>query len=271
MGEGKSRRQRRGELLKLEPRCIYCAEVPTTVEHMPPISMFQRRQRLGGLEFASCESCNVGTKSADVIAGFISRLQPTGGASGLMFEESFRLLGTIEQIAPGFRAEFCRREKAKETLVKSSGGVLFKAVQVHADGPILRRNMTVFAAKLGMALYREHVGAALPIGGGVYTKWFLNAGLSDNEAKAMLSKMPIPGELKQGQKTSTTQFAYRYNCDGKSIVMALAGFHSNLHIFSLATSWPEKLEFLLKDPHMDFVETGTLVSRLEATPKESGA
>lgn len=198
-----------------------------------------------------------------MIAGFVSRIQPTGGPKGLMFEELFKFLGTIDQLVPGFRSEFSREEKVERVLVSGSDGRLSNAIRVNADGPLLRRHMTIFTAKMGMALYREHVGTSLPLDGGVYTKWFLNAGLSDGAAKAFLSKMPIPGELRQGRQISTAQFAYRYNCDGKSILMALAGFHSNLHIFALATSWPDKLRFMLDDSYMDFVKAGTLVARLK--------
>jgi hypothetical protein len=53
--------------------CIYCAQRSQTVEHMPPVIMFTRKQRPKGLEFASCEACNGGTKHADLVAAYIGR------------------------------------------------------------------------------------------------------------------------------------------------------------------------------------------------------
>ena len=55
----------------------------------------------------------------------------------------------------------------------------------------------------------------------------------------MLSMLPAGGTLSQGAWSVPEQFAYRYNSDNKEIVAALAGFHSNLHIFLIAYSNPQ--------------------------------
>jgi hypothetical protein len=53
-----------------------------------------------------------------------------------------------------------------------------------------------------MALYREYCGAALPLEGGVQTQYFLNAGLAQRTADAMLSMLPGMATLKQGKLRS---------------------------------------------------------------------
>ena len=53
-------------------------------------------------------------------------------------------------------------------------------------------------AKLAMALYREHVGHALPLTGGVHTNWYLNAGLAQRTAEGILKTLPLGGTLRQG-------------------------------------------------------------------------
>lgn len=58
------------------------------------------------------------------------------------------------------------------------------------------------------------------------------------------------------------QFAYRFNTDRKSIVAALAGFHSNLHIFTVATSDPAFFKLPKIVPYADFVRPGEFVSRV---------
>jgi hypothetical protein len=38
--------------------------------------MFARRQRPNGVEFAACEECNSGTRTADAVAAMIARIGP---------------------------------------------------------------------------------------------------------------------------------------------------------------------------------------------------
>jgi hypothetical protein len=58
--------------------CIYCGGVvpATTVDHMPPRIMFHGKRRPRGLEFASCQKCNEGTKHADLVASWVGRALP---------------------------------------------------------------------------------------------------------------------------------------------------------------------------------------------------
>ncbi len=72
-------------------------------------------------------------------------------------------------------------------------------------------------------------------------------------AEEMLKILPIAGSLKQGRKRSIEQFGYRYNSDEKSIIFALAGFHSNFHVLTphdvgLWILWPS-CRTLTRDQH----------------------
>ena len=79
-----------------------------------------------------------------------------------------------------------------------SGLIESPFVQIKADGPLTRAYLNVFAAKLGMALYREHVAHALPLSGGVHINWFLNAGLAQRTAEGILRILLVAGTLRQG-------------------------------------------------------------------------
>lgn len=226
------------------------------------MSMFQRRLRLSGMEFAACETCNVGTRAADAVAGLMAHISAYSFAGDWRVAELPKLLSTVDQLAPGVRAEIVNSSNARRTWRLGPRGLYQEAIEARADGPILKRHMTVFTAKMGMALYREHVGLALPLDGGVFTAWFLNAGLSQDAAEAMLSILPVGGALKQGRQHSIEQFAYRYNCDNKSILAALAGFHSNLHLLVIATSEPATYAPAISSRFADFVPVGSLVERL---------
>lgn len=239
MGEKKRKSRSRQEILKFEPRCIYCSNPATTLEHMPPRSMFRDRDRLSGMEFASCHNCNVGTRAADEIAVLMAHIMPFSTSENWQMATMQKMIKTIDQHVPGFHAEFLRPENIKGDWILEPTGVYRRVKVISADGPILKRHLSVFSAKMGMALYREHVGVALPNDGVVYSTHFLNAGLSAKSAEAMLNMMPLPGELRMGKRSSKSQFAYRYNTDEKSIIAALVGFHGNLHCLIIATSDPD--------------------------------
>ena len=265
MGEAKQKSRSKKQILRENPRCVYCLSLATTVEHMPPKAMFQKdRFRPSGMEFGCCEACNNGTKAADAIASFLAYLSPTDSRlNEWQMPVLVKLRDTAEQLQPGFRAEFFNQEKASRTFPKNTFGFLMPATKVIADGPIIKRNMTSFSAKLGMALYQEHVGEPLPEGSGVFVKWFLNAGLSEEQSLRYLRILPVRGELRMGAKTSIDQFGYRYNCDDRSILAAMIGFHSNLHIFVIATSDLATFgDALSQHKELTFVKFGELTNLL---------
>jgi hypothetical protein len=146
--------------------------------------------------------------------------------------------------------------------VPTAGGVFLRQAVVRADGPLTKGYLDVFSAKLGMALYRQHIGERLPTEGAVESIWFLNAGLSQHSLERMVSIMPGRDRLVQGKKTSQGQFDYRYNTDKKMIVAALSGFHTGLHVLTLATSQPRLFELPSGRPHTSYIQPGQLRLRM---------
>ena len=262
MGKTSARSRSREAVLKNEPRCIYCVDTPATLEHMPPRAMFVSKFRPSGFEYAACRECNKATSPADLVASFFARLNKSYGGDRRLIIEACALRDKVAKRAPGVLEELFRPEKRKRVWLRDSGLVASAFVQINADGPLTMAYLTVFAAKLGMALYREHVGHALPLTGGVHINWFLNAGLAQRTAEGILRILPVAGTLRQGAVQFPEQFVYRYNCDGRTIVAALAGFHSNLFVLVIATSTPEFFKMPFPVPHSDFVRPGELVARI---------
>lgn len=268
MGEASRRSRARAQILAGEPRCIYCGTrndglVSLTIEHMPPISMFRSRDRVSGMEFACCERCNVGTKGADVAAACLSMISRHDEPGDWKIDTMVRLLPALDRFAPGLRTEMVNSSQRQRWLWTPSG-LIQPHVEFSADGPIVQAYLSVFAAKLAMALYREHIGAALPIDGAVFTTHYLNSGLGQEQANAALRILPVFGTLEQGRKSSLGQFAYRFNCDDRTIVAALASFHDNFHVLAFATSDPATYSQALSRPGMVRTSPGELVSRLES-------
>lgn len=252
MGDAKKKSRSRQAILAAESRCIYCEGKPETFEHMPPRSMFRGKLRPSGLEFATCEACNGGTSGADVVASFFARLRPDDNGEQWHLTELDQLKASLERNAPGVAHELFRLNRARQILRPTAGGILVPATEVRADGPLLRGYLNTFSSKFGMALYREHVGEPLPLDGAVYSQWFLNSGLAQSTAEALLTIMPLGSTLSQGKFQVDDQFAYRFNCDNRSILAALAQFHNGLFVFVIATDSPD---FYFKDVHLTSTST----------------
>ncbi|MGG5886128.1 hypothetical protein ACLF3G_03240 [Falsiroseomonas sp. HC035] len=231
--------------------------------------MFRSRLRLQGMEFVACQSCNQATSTADLVAGFMARLRMEDGPHW-QNDEAKKLLAAIKQQVPElWREIFWRDEKAEEIWVRGSNGLIRPLVRIQADGPVLQGYLNTFSAKLAMALFREHIGEALPLAGRVMHRWFLNGGLAQTTADTMLRILPASGTLRQGRKEHGEQFTYRYNTDDKSILAALVGFHSNLHVLVVAMSEPEHYGVLKTWPGAVWSGPGRLLDSMPARRSSS--
>lgn len=222
------------EMVQSEPRCIYCSRASEQIEHMPPRSMFKGKARPRGLEFGACRLCNNGTSSADLLAAFIAKMEAFPGPKSWRQSEMLQHRDTLGKAVPGLMIELLRPNKLTRGLARSPAGILLPTVAVDADGPLVRSLLACFSSKLGMALYREHVGSSLPLNGAVMSQHFLNAGLAADSAASYLSMLPMLGGLSQGSFRVPEQFTYRFNCDGEGLFAALISLHEGLHIFVLA-------------------------------------
>lgn len=243
MGEAARKSRRHEDVLRGETRCVYCDQPPTSIEHMPPKVMFRAKSRPNGMEFPSCTFCNNGTGTADLVAGFVSRIRMEGSVTDWQLAESYNQLYGIGKKAPDFIREFFHPAKNREVWRRGSSGLLKKAVEIRADGPVAKGYLSTFASKLGMALFREHTGSPLPMHGKVFSRWFLNSGLSQRTADTILKILPGRATLTQGKWNVGDQFSYRYNTDERTIVAGLAAFHGGLFVHTIATTEPEKYLF----------------------------
>jgi hypothetical protein len=259
----KSKRKSRGreEVLADEPRCIYCSNKPNSLEHVPPRIMFQGKQRPSGMEFASCHACNHGTSAADSVAAYFAKLDKAS-CDDWKCKEAEAQRGLLNAIAPGFLDELYDPTTATNTALPTSGGIFVPQFVITANGPLTRAYLKVFGAKMAMALYREHVGAALPLEGEVFVTWSLNVGFRSEISEAILDALPWLDRLEQGKKTSQGQFDYRFRTDRKTIVIAQSSFHAGLNILSIASSISGRFSFPLPFTRGGRVRPGELLSSM---------
>lgn len=237
---------------------------------MPPCSMFRDRQRPGAMAFGACKACNQGTRGSDAVAALLARIHPDIDERSWQVEEIRKLRAAIDRYAPGVREEINLPGKSThEWIRRQNSGLVQRIVRVQADGPCLKAHLSAFGAKLAMALYREHVGVALPLDGAVWCQFALNAGMTQEHLNARLQILPVLETLKQGRKNVGDQFAYRYNCDGRTVIAAVIQFHRGLWFTVFASSDQRIIELfnkpsLLQLPTSVMIKPGGLLGLLSS-------
>jgi hypothetical protein len=208
MGEAKSKRRVHAAILKEHPWCIYCGGVhpANTIEHMPPIAMFDGRQRPKGLEFPTCRECNNGTRLSDKVASLLGRVYPDARP-----DELKRLLRGVANNVPGLLEEMQVDQVGQELAHRNISSMPSGAGVLRADGPILTHHIGVFGAKLGLALHYEAHRSPVPPAGGVQPMLFTNVSHLRGEIPIDLIKLlPAPRTLKQGKREVSEQFQYSW-------------------------------------------------------------
>jgi hypothetical protein len=210
VGESKRRLLSRAEMLRTHPWCIFCGgETPaTTTDHVPPITVFDTRQRPKGLEFPACDGCNSGSRPTDQIVGYLSRLFPNSTTSSSQAELK-KILRGISNNQPELLKEMLPTIQQRERFLKAAPRMPKQTHAFNASGPIFIKHMHRFAAKLGLALHFELTNRILPRVGTVSVIWFTNyQALDTGIPKEILDLVGPPDTLRSGRVNVSDQFTY---------------------------------------------------------------
>jgi hypothetical protein len=178
---------------------------------MPPIQMFRLRDRPKGMEYPACWACNNGTSHSDLVASLLGRTYPDAKGDEEKAELK-KLLRSVSVNVPGLLEEMM---VSKEDAVRARISIPKMPLDVgvlRADGPILRRHMRNFGAKLGFAVHFEECHQVVPPAGGVQSLYFTNANAARGELpESIIRLLPGPPKtLRQGVKHVSDQFSYSW-------------------------------------------------------------
>ena len=132
-----------------------------------PIAMFDGRRRPKGLEFPTCRECNNSTRLSDTAASLLARAYPDAQQP----DDLKRLLRGVRKNIPGLLEEMYVDGTGHRDVASAPAG----AGVLRVNGPIVKKHIDVFGAKLGLALHFEAHGSPLPPMGGVQAMFFTNA------------------------------------------------------------------------------------------------
>jgi len=231
-------------------------------EHMPPRFMFIGKQRPAGMEFDACGACNRGTSVSDLVAGTIARVNSSFDALHARSLESTDHIGKLNRLAPGFVDEIMGSDE--RLVLHLDRGCWRVGHEMHINGPLVHAYLSVFGAKLGMALYREHVGDCLPLAGAVQSTWYTNIAQAEKIIAEILNKLPSVATLRQGKWSVDLQFAYRYFTDNQSMIIAVVAFHNRLFYVVSAFDERERIGEPLDIPTSTILRPGELLAQLPA-------
>ena len=210
MGQARQKRTRLQRKQAEQPWCVYCGGTTqgTSVDHMPPKSVFDNKYRLDGLLFLACEACHKATRQLDQVAGFLCRVYPDP-VSPLAKAEVPKIIRGIRNNTPDVWAELIpsRRLLAHATQAgkawgERDAGALNIGDKTHAL-------MLRFAARSVFALHYHRCGQIVPPEGAAYVRWHTNESLLDGSYPADFADvLPLPQSLKQGNLSQDDQFTY---------------------------------------------------------------
>jgi hypothetical protein len=201
-------------LLEKQPYCIYCGGVnkATTIDHMPPKVIFDGKDRPQGLEFPACEPCNSGGRSAEQVAGMLSRAYPRSPSTENN-RELRRLIKDVRNNHPSMIDELRPSESQHLAFVKTAIRVPDDGNLINIGGPKVAKALNIFAAKFAFAMHYEIAGKIVSRSGVAAVRYFSNsaifAGLIPQQIRELVGD---PGTLVQGRKHVKDQFEYAGGC-----------------------------------------------------------
>jgi hypothetical protein len=246
VGEAKRKHKLKQQLLAENPYCIYCGGVnyAATIDHFPPISLFELRQRPKGLEFSACERCNSGGKKDELVASMLSRLLPDPSSDALK-EENRNLIRSVHTNCPGILEEMNlspRQENIVQPYVEaypSIGGAF------NCSGPLLARSIHRFGAKIGFALHFHLTKRIVSENGGVCVWWFTNEKLFTGDLPwDLINMLGNPNTLRQGKREVSNQFLFARNATTEG---TLSGHYATFRLsFAICAFVAEDIKMLTK-------------------------
>jgi hypothetical protein len=209
-GDSKLKEDAKRRFLRENPWCVFCGgDAPsTTIDHVPPISVFARRHRPKGLEFPACDPCNHNSRLTDQVAAYLSRLYPDASSEAEKTELR-RILSGISNNHPGLLEEMLPNVDQLARFASRGAKMPPRTHALNANGPLLNAHMNRFAAKLGLALHYHHTGRIVPIGGAATVRWMTNfQALDVGIPKEFLNLLGPPETLRAGRFQVADQFQF---------------------------------------------------------------
>lgn len=234
MGQAKQKKSRIERMRQQQPFCFYCGGVTPieTIEHIPPICVFDYGFRPRGLEFGACYPCNHNSRLDDMALAVVSRCFPDPVGEELM-GEARRHIDALHNnwVDLGLELLPTRRQIF---MARAASGI---AGALNARGPLLDGAMKRIGLRLGLALHCDQTGLVVPRAGGVLVRWYTNYQEHIGRfPEDLLRPLGPLRTLKQGRRTAAGQFNFSsLSMPNGNMSAHMARFRQSIVIVSLVT------------------------------------
>jgi hypothetical protein len=258
MGKQALRRQaRKAEFLKTHPRCAYCGDVSTTVDHCPARGLFPGRIWPEGYEFPACYNCNHDAGRDEQVLALLFRLELAEGRGPASQVEFQKAINGLRRNQPELLSELRRLSASKQkTWFRQAFGpdgdhMRYRGWGAATIGPLATAAINRSMLKLGKALFYKHVGR--PFAGRMLIRHYSRF-IEADEFFAGLSRFtPETVVPRRANRDLTDKFIYQINCNSTlGVLFTVVQFTPQFIFAFLITSDEAVAEFRRISPESDF-------------------
>lgn len=229
--------------------------------------MFPGRIWPEGFEFPSCDTCNRGSSSEDLLVAWLARIDFTQPRASEPDREFMNLLETIRSRHPGLLDRMIPTTEEDEELSSRLGILPLESnsepevVPVHVPSEF-DDAVSVFSGKLLKGVYYQENGLPFPATGCIIYHWFTNAQLfahGNYPAFKALRSMPGKAPTLRRQKTKLNdRFEYKVSLsDDNSPILLQARFGTSFGVVACGSADEGYIE--------SYLETKNESSRLKSS------
>jgi hypothetical protein len=242
-----ARKRKRDAFFAAHPTCYLCGEgPPTTIDHMPPRTIFKHRVGPEGYEFSACEDCNRDARLTEQVVALYMKLADHDDDNHDSSDLD-RLVSGVRNNSPELLPDINISANQKRQILRERGEAIERG-ELIADAPIVlypapvNEHFEIFGRKLTCALYYKLIGRPLPAGHFITTAKFTYTDKGRDEAIERFRNL-LPATVITGRSNTNIrdQFAYIWGQKDEGDVFAfLAQFGRSYFIFGGSTSGREE-------------------------------
>ncbi|MGZ2442804.1 hypothetical protein [Sinorhizobium medicae] len=195
----------------------------TSVEHMPPRSLFEGKQRPRGLEFPSCQKCQNSTRREELAVAMFSRIYPDSPTEKGR-KEYQKIIRSVSRNHAGLLEEMNIDRLAVLRDIGEAANRLPTWNFLNCGGPLATTIISKFATKLAAALHFELTHEIVPRGAAIFVMHFTNySAIVEGMPIDLLDALGVEKILAMGAQHSGGVFSYqsrRLNGEPTTIHMA---------------------------------------------------
>jgi hypothetical protein len=262
MDEASRKKSATAAFISRHPDCCFCAGLRPAVtrEHMPPKALFDGKHRPDKLVMPSCDSCNRGTSTADLVVSIVSRWGETPSNS-----DHASLVARLRKQAPEIVAEWTTFSLKQRIMgrrhLEAHGVSVPPGAGVVSLGLRSVQELNLFAHKATLALYFERFRRPLPLTGAFCAYWRSKEDYARNGVpNALLDLLPKYDTLVQGRWNTSEIFEYRYDFNDQE---GLIGFIARLRTGMFISGFAVKDASLINNDDTDWLAAGDLLALMQ--------